>query len=192
MGGYNYSSAANTVKTPPPPPSWVKPIPVQVLRRLTCVAAASNDQELQALTDMIIIAFFFLLRPGEYTGTKSDSSPFHLSDVMFSVVRTVLDTATATDNELATATLVILVFNTQKDGVRGEKIGHGVTGEPLLCPKEELRRRVYHLRQHGDPTDTPLARFKTPRGRWTNMSPTMITAHLKATVKLLVGTHLYA
>ena len=56
-----------------PPPSRVKPIPVQVLRRLACVAAASNDQELQAVTDMIINAFFFLLRPGEYTGTKSDS-----------------------------------------------------------------------------------------------------------------------
>ena len=29
-----------------PPPSRVKPIPVQVLRRLACIAAASNDPEL--------------------------------------------------------------------------------------------------------------------------------------------------
>ena len=36
------------------------PIPVQVLRRLACIAAASNDPELQAIADMIIIAFFFL------------------------------------------------------------------------------------------------------------------------------------
>ena len=42
-----------------PPPSRVKPIPLQILRRLTCVAAASNDQELQAVADMIIIAYFF-------------------------------------------------------------------------------------------------------------------------------------
>ena len=61
-----------------PPPSRVKPIPFQVLRRLACVAAASRDPELQAVSDMIIIAFFFLLCPGEYTGTKSDSSPFRL------------------------------------------------------------------------------------------------------------------
>ena len=59
-----------------PSPSQVKPIPVQVLRRLACVAADSRDPGLQAVADMIIIAFFFLLRPGEYTGTKSDSSPF--------------------------------------------------------------------------------------------------------------------
>ena len=102
-----------------PPPSRVKPIPVQVLRRLACVAVASNDQELQAVADMIIIAFFFLLCPGEYTGTKSDRTPFCLSDVTFSVGRTVFDTATATDNELAAATFVILTFSTQKNGVRG-------------------------------------------------------------------------
>ena len=54
---------------------------------------------------MIIIAFFFLLRLGEYTGKKSDSSPFRLSDVTFSVGHTVFDTSTATDNEFAAATL---------------------------------------------------------------------------------------
>ena len=69
---------------------------------------------------MIIIAFFFLLRPVEYTSTKSDSSPFSLSDVTFSVVRTVFDTTTATDNELVAATFVILTFSTQKNGVRGK------------------------------------------------------------------------
>ena len=47
-----------------------------------------------------------------------------------------------------------------------------------------------HLRQHGAPVDTPLARFKAHRGRWTNVIPTMITAHLKATVKLIAGNHL--
>ena len=67
---------------------------------------------------MIIIAFFFLLRTGEYTGTKSDSAPFCLSDVTFSVGRMVFDTAIATDNELAAATFVILIFSTQKNGVR--------------------------------------------------------------------------
>ena len=106
---------------------------------------------------MIIIAFFFLLHPGEYTGTKSDSSPFRLSDVTFSVGRTVFDTSTATNNDLAAAIFVILTFTTQKNGVRGEKIGHGATGDPLLCPKEALRRRVMHLRQHDTPADTPLA-----------------------------------
>ena len=70
---------------------------------------------------MIIITLFFLLLPGGYTGTKSDSSPFRLSDVTFSVGRTVFDTTTATENELAANTFVILTFSTQKNGVRGGK-----------------------------------------------------------------------
>ena len=110
------------------------------------MAAASNYQELQTVTEIIIIAFFFLLRPGKYTDTKYDSSPSHLSDVMFSVGCTVFYTATDTDNELAAAVFVILVFNTQKNGVRGEKIGHGATEEPLWCPKEALCCQVSHIR----------------------------------------------
>ena len=173
-----------------PPPSRVKPIPAQVLRRLACIAAASRDPKLQAVADMITIAFFFLLCPGEYTGTKYDSSLFRLSDVTFSVGRTVFDTSTATDIDLASATFVILTFSNQKNGVRGRKIGHGATGDPLLCPKEALRRRVIHLRQQDAPAETPLARFKSPRGQWINVTPNKITAHLKATVKLFAGTHL--
>ena len=85
-----------------------------------------------------------------------------LSDVTFSVGRTVFDTSTATDNDLAAATFVIFTYTTQKNGVRGEKIGHGATGDLLLCPKEALRRRVMHLRQHDAPADTPFAQFKSP------------------------------
>ena len=92
---------------------------------MDCVATASNDPDLQAVTDMIIIAFFFLLWTREYTGTKSDSSPIRLSDVMFSVGCTVFDTATATDNELSAAVLVICLFTTQKNGVGGEKLDTG-------------------------------------------------------------------
>ena len=108
----------------------------------------------------------------------------------FSVIRTVLYTATIKENELAVATFVNAYLHHTGNGVRDEKIGHGATGDPLLCPKEALRRRVTNLQQQGAPANTHLDRFKTPRGRWINVTPTMITAHLKATVKLLVGTHM--
>ena len=74
--------------------------------------------------------------------------------------------------------------------MQGEKIGHETTGDTLLCPKKVLRRQVAHLRHHGAPADTHIACFKTPRGSWTNVSLSMITDHLKATVKLLAETHL--
>ena len=100
------------------------------------------------------------------------------------------NTSTSTDNDLAASTFLILTFSTQEYGLQGGGIGHGATGEPLLCPKEALRRRVMHLIQQDTPADTPLARFKSPRGHWINVTPTKITAHLKATIKLFAGNHL--
>ena len=52
-----------------PPPNRVKPVPVQVLRRIFTVAMQHNDPFLSCLVDMIA-------RPGKYTGTKSDTTPF--------------------------------------------------------------------------------------------------------------------
>ena len=81
------------------------------------MAAASNDQELQAMADMVIIYFFFLLRQGEYTRKKSASSPFRQSYVTFSFGLTVFDTATATYNDLAGACF----HNTEKWRTRVRK-----------------------------------------------------------------------
>ena len=84
---------------------------------------------------MIIITLFFLLRPGEYTGIKSDSSPFLLSDVTFSVGRTVLDTATATDNDLAAATFVILTSPLIKMACEERKSAMGPQGTHYYAPR---------------------------------------------------------
>ena len=62
------------------PPDRVKPIPVQIIRHVLSVAFSDVDQGIQAAADMIALAFFFLLRPGEYTVT-TDNRPFHLEDV---------------------------------------------------------------------------------------------------------------
>ena len=61
-----------------PPPNQVKPVPIIVLRKVAAVALATNNKETQCVCDMIIVACFFLLCPGEYTGAKSDSNPFRM------------------------------------------------------------------------------------------------------------------
>ena len=65
-----------------PAPDRVKPVPIQVLFHALALAAASPELvALQAFTDMAVIAFFFLLRPGEYTGVASTTTPFTLRDL---------------------------------------------------------------------------------------------------------------
>lgn len=59
-----------------PPANQVKPVPIQVVCRIAVVAAnlPPDAHTLRAVADMIIIAFFFLLRPVEYTDLPSDST----------------------------------------------------------------------------------------------------------------------
>ena len=83
---------------------------------------------------MIIIAYFFLLRLGEYMGSKSDSTAFRLEDIAFSCGRSVVD-PTATKADLQAATFLMLTLTTKTTGIRGEKICHKASGNPLLCPK---------------------------------------------------------
>ena len=52
--------------------------------------------------DIILIAYFFLLRPSEYTVSKSESTPFHLKDTAFNCSRGVF-AATATEGNLQAA-----------------------------------------------------------------------------------------
>lgn len=66
-----------------PPPNSVKPIPITTIRHGINVANASNDPSLQVTVGMFVLAFFFLLRPGEYASASSDSTPFTTGEVQF-------------------------------------------------------------------------------------------------------------
>ncbi len=110
---------------------------------------------------MIIIAFFFLLRPGEYT--DNDGNPFHFEDAQLFIGDTRLPLMTAPESELRHARFALLTFTTQKNGVRGEVIGLACLGDPYLCRVQAIIRRVLYLRAHSAPPTTPLARiYNTP------------------------------
>ena len=124
-----------------PPPNRVKPIPITVIRRLCEIAQAlpSDSHHLRAIADMIIIAFFFLLRPGEYTDSNSDTTPFTFGDVQLFLGPRRLDLLQSTEEELLRATAASLTFTLQKNGVPGEVIRLGRTGQPFCCPTLALR-----------------------------------------------------
>ena len=161
----------------------MKPVPVQVLHRIAAIARAA-DELTQGICDMILLAFFFLLRPGEYTDSQSDTTPFKLEDVQVFIGRRRLDLGTCPDADLASATFVSLTFTDQKNGVRGEVIGLSTSGNPAVCPVHAVCRRIQHLRTHGALPSTPLARVFTS-GAWTKITPTHITTTLRAAVSFL-------
>jgi len=147
-----------------PPPHRVKPIPISILQHIAFVAQASQDPRHATIADMITIAFYFLLRPGEYTGSSSGAHPFRLADVqLFSQGRR-LSLALATDDTIRSSQFATLTFTSQKNGVRGEVIGQARSGHPYFCPVIALINRVIHLRHHQAPLTTPLATTIGPTG----------------------------
>jgi hypothetical protein len=67
--------------------------------------------------DLVILACYFLMRPGEYcNSTGEDSShPFHTDEVELWLGHRQLNLDTATDHELLMATFCILKFTDQKN-----------------------------------------------------------------------------
>ena len=168
------------------PPSRVKPIPVPILRHVMAQAQLAADPVNLACADMICLAFFFLLRPGEYTGTVTSTQPFQLRDVRFFLGNLALPATTAPAPQLLSATFVTLEFTTQKSGVRGEVVGLGRSGDPLFCPVLAAARRFLHLRLAAAPPTQPLASYVHPlTATLTRISPSDITALLRLSVTIL-------
>jgi hypothetical protein len=147
-----------------PAPTRVKPIPFQLVHHTVTTAHKHGQPSnaTQATADMICIAFFFLLRPGEYTYTKN-STPFRLQDVLLYIGQRQLRPHEISAVELNTITAVSLCFTTQKNGVKGEVISHSCSGDNLVCPCKAITRRVNHLVQQRQPPSTPLCQFHQQR-----------------------------
>lgn len=115
-----------------------------------------TDIFLLAVLDLIIIGFFFLLRPGEHTYDKENDHPFRLMDVSFQSLTDTFNATTITAEQLQLCTKVHLEFTDQKNGEKGEAITHGDTHHSVVSPFKAVRRRVAHLRQHRAPGKMPL------------------------------------
>jgi hypothetical protein len=124
---------------------------------LNLAHGVSRQDDEQAISDMIAIAFYFLLRPGEYTGTTTDDAFFCMLDVSFYIGAIRLDTMLASPAGLQAATSVAYTFTTQKNGKRGENIIHSRSGNALCCPVCASIRRVKHMRLHGAKSTAPIA-----------------------------------
>ena len=139
------------------PPTRVKPLPLSVVATVAHMATQEGTPMALASADCLVIGFYFLLRPGEYTGSPGPADGlFRLQDVQFWIGSRRLDSLRSPPADLLAATFASLTFTTQKNGVRNETIGHSRSGHPLLCPVSRLASRVLALRAQGGHAAKPL------------------------------------
>jgi hypothetical protein len=105
------------------------------------------------------MAFFFLLRVGEYTmpraGTTTRTVQFRVQDVRLWKQGRLLNTH-APRAELLTADAVTLYLENQKNGQKGATIHHTAV-DGWFCPVKALARRVSDINEQGFDPSTPLS-----------------------------------
>ena len=170
------------------PPTRVKPLPLQIVHGAFHVARLSPSPLAHAAADCMVVAFYFLLRPDEYAGTPKHAADdlFRLQDLGLWIGNRRLDVLTCPLPDLLAATFATLTFTSQKNGVRGETIGHGRSGHPTLCPVLRLAARAHHLRLNGATATTPLnAARSSATVCWQFVQPACITAFLRTSAVAL-------
>jgi hypothetical protein len=163
------------------PPRRVKPIPITIILYILAHAfgVARNEEDI-AISDMIAIAFFFLLGPGEYTGTTADDTPFRLEDVALYICDRQLDVMTASTAELDAAISVSYKLTTQKNGTRDEKIVQGVGSRTRERAKAEpgLVKKIADLPIFNQSKEKSGSYAHAARGGMQNNSKSKSLLHL--------------
>jgi len=113
---------------------------------------------LRTTSALVVVAFFFMLRVGEYTPTrnrkrKKRTIPLRKCDVALLRNGIPLDKE-APLSVLQTATGCTICLENQKNGVKDQTLYHDSSGDDVLDPAREMAYLVHQLR--GQPDDTPL------------------------------------
>jgi hypothetical protein len=120
----------------------------------------------KAVADLILIAFYFLLRVGEYTikgkrGNSKRTVQFRMKDVTFFkkdlLGRLKQIPRNAPDHVILSADAATLKLDNQKNGWKGVCISHHSNGGGMFDPVEGLGRRYVHIRAHSNDPDCLLS-----------------------------------
>ena len=137
-----------------------------------------------AEADLATIAFYFLLRVGEYTPARSNHNKhthtFCVKNVIFWDSNGFLIPHTSTPAQLDKATKAAIVIPTQKNGIKGQCIHQDCTGT-AYSPVKALARRVHHILSNNGTLDTPIHCYYNPLfTHWKNVTADNINNAVRA------------
>ncbi len=117
---------------------------------------------MRTIGDLIVLAFFFLLRVGEYTRSPEprQTTPLRRCDIKLWRNKQVLDHSLPLA-ELLQADAVSIYLDNQKNGFRGATLHHSASGN-TLCPVKSAARLVHQIAAL--PEDTGMGTYVDPAG----------------------------
>jgi hypothetical protein len=124
----------------------------------------SHSLKRRVTADLVVVAYFFLLRVGEYTpttpkkGSAKWTTPLQKRDITFQHNTHTIPTDSPVE-QLQQADGVTINLANQKNGAKDAKVSHSQSGDKTLCPCRSLARLVAELRDF--PDDTPIGTYRT-------------------------------
>ena len=152
-------------------PATKKKLPVEVDVPELLVSEARKPgatEKERAIGDDTLIAFYYLLRNGEYTvkeyGTAdSQTEQFRIKDLTFfcynSRGKLYQVSRRAPEHEIMTAACATLRLGNQKNGWKNVCINHEHNGDETFCPVRALGRRYCHILRNTIDMDTLLSSY---------------------------------
>jgi hypothetical protein len=152
------------------PPTLKKlPVEADVPELLSQLGTAPTANELdKAIGDLSLIAFYYLLRVGEYTvkyarNNSKRTVQFRLRDVTFfkrdTLGRLRQLSRLASDTDILSADSATLKLDNQKNGWKGVCVHQETNGNLIHCPVRALGRRFAHIRRCTKDDTTFLSAF---------------------------------
>ena len=160
-------------------PPTNKKLPIEVdIPELLCIrglAESASAQE-RAVGDLVLLAFYFLWRVGEYTvkqgrNSSKQTRQFCMRDVLFYKRNAAgqlrqLSASLAPDDSILLADGVSFMLRNQKNGWKNICIHHEANGDRHLCPVRAAGRRFVHIRRHmANDWDTFMSAYFDEGGR---------------------------
>ena len=176
-----------------PPPKRKLAIPLSVPVWLLKRGLSSTDPLHAAVGDLVIIAFYFLLRPGEYTfsppAERKQTIPFRHCDIYLWENNRLLDASLPENVLLRRCTGATLQIINQKSGRKAQRVSHSAIPTShtavLSCPVRALIRRLKHVQRYSADTTLQLGSYFTTKGQLRTVRPRTITNALRVAVSAL-------
>ena len=138
------------------------------------LAPGANQLD-QAIGDLVLIAFYYLLRVGEYTikGSRNNTKQtvqFRVQDVTFfkrdAAGRLKQLSRFASNDDILGADSATLKLDNQKNGWKGVCVHQEANGKRYHCPVRALGRRTVHIRSNTSDTSMFLSAFFVDTARF--------------------------
>ena len=168
-------------------------VPVTLAHTAYSTSLKSADPHTRHTGLLVMVAFYYLLRVGEYTKPRTvlrsgkrvpstRTKQFTIANVGFFKDGKILP-RTSTLKNLLSADLAVLKITNQKNGMMGQTITQHATGK-VMCPVRALARVVHHILSNGG-TDSMLLCSYYASAAWHTVEAKDIVQRVKATAKAM-------